>query len=37
MTPVVAASVAALFFWLAFIFAVFGFLAWLGDKYEERR
>jgi hypothetical protein len=32
----VAASVAALFFWLAFIFAVFGALAWVGQRIDER-
>jgi len=33
----IAASVALLFFWLAVIFAVFGCLAWLGDKVYERQ
>jgi hypothetical protein len=32
----VAASVALLFFWLAVIFAVFGALAWLGQRVDER-
>jgi len=33
---IAAVSVASLFFWLAFIFAVFGFLAWVGQKIDER-
>jgi hypothetical protein len=34
---VIAASVAALFFWLAAIFACFTVLAWLGQRVDERQ